>query len=138
MGTGSLIHPLFVLVYPPLSLQLADKPNETKLRLGIGSLADHGGVIEVIDTDGIDVYEHDGVPLVATGLTRGSTAAVAPVFPDGTEPGKEDLAQILMTYLSELEPPEPLSELEPPEPEPPDVVKLARSLWCRLFPRLCR
>ena len=145
MGTGSLIDPLFVLIHPPLSLQLADlqkadQPPATKLRLGIGSLADDGGVIEVIDThetDDIDVYAHDGEPLVAVGLARPSAAAFGPVLPDGTETSQEDLVQALMTCLSEAAPPDaaaPAAQLGdlrgPPGP-------VAQSPWCKLFPKLC-
>ena len=147
MGGDGLAHrPVHRAYSPATESKLAGQPPETKLRLGIGSLADHGGVIEVIDTDGIDVYEHDGVPLVATDLTRHSTAAVDPVLPDGTETSKEDLAQILATYLSEMEPePEP----EPPKPEPEPEPERERDLLrerglqrrnplCVLFPRRCR
>ena len=134
MGTGSLIHPLFVLVHPPLSLQLADQPHETKLRLGIGSLADDGGVIEVIDTYGIDVYKHDGVPLVAAGLAGPSTAAFGPVLPDGTE---TDLAQALMTCLSETGPPEAAAPPTQPEDLPGHRGPEPRPLPCKLFPWLC-
>jgi hypothetical protein len=138
VGTGSLIHPLFVLVHPPLSLQLADQPHETKLRLGIGSLADDGGVIEVIDTYEIDVYEHDGVPLVAAGLARPSAAAFGLVLPDGAETGEADLAQALMTCLSETGPPEAAAPTAPPEDRPghPGGPE-PRPLPCKLFPWLC-
>jgi hypothetical protein len=135
MGTGSLIHPLFVLVHPPLSLQLADQPHETKLRLGIGSPADDGGVIEVIDTYGIDVYEQDGVPLVAAGLAGPSAAAFGPVLPDGTETDK-DLAQALMTCLSEAASPGAVAPTAQPGDRPPP--RGFRSPWCRLFPKLCQ
>jgi hypothetical protein len=135
VGMGSLIDPLFVLFYPPLSRQLADQPHETKFRLGIGSLADDGGVIEVIDTYGIDVYEHDGVPLVAAGLAKPSTAAFGPVLPDGTE---ADLAQALMTCLSETGPPEAAAPPTQPEDLPGHgVPNPTDPLPCKLFPWLC-
>ena len=155
VGTGSLINPLVVLVNPPLSLQLAGQPPATKLRLGIGSLADDGGVIEVIDTRRIQVVVYDGVPLVAIGLARHSTAAVDPILPEGTETDKEDfteadknaLAQALITHLSETAPPDAvaptaqpeafLSEPSKPEPSEPDEWPLC-SPWCRIFPRLCK
>ena len=154
MGTGSLINPLVVLVYPPLSLQLAGQPPATKLRLGIGSPADHG-VIEVIDTRAIQVVVHDGVPLVAIGLARPSAAAVDPILPEGTETDKEDfteadrkaLAQALMAYLSKAAPPDAVAPTAQPEaflPEPtkpkpfdPEEWPLC-SPWCKMFPRLCK
>jgi hypothetical protein len=134
MGTGSLIHPLIVLVDPPLSLQLANKPDVPKLRLGVGSLADDGGVIEVIDADGIDVYRHEEVSLVAVGLARPSAAAFGPVLPDGTETDK-DLAQALMTCLSEAASPGAVAPTAQPGDRPPRGF---RSPWCRLFPKLCQ
>ncbi len=141
-GTGSLIDPLVVLVHPPLSRQLAGQPHAAKLRLGIGSLADPGGVIEVIDTSDIEVYMHDGTPLAATLLARPSTAAVDPVLPEGTESGKEDFteadrnhwAQTLMTYLAEAAPPDAVAPTAPPPgpwPSPTDPP------WCGLFRILC-
>jgi hypothetical protein len=154
VGTGLLINPLVVLVRPPLSRQLAGQPPTTKLRLGIRSPADHG-VIEVIDTRGIQVVVHDGVPLVATGLVRRSKAAVDPILPEGTETDKEDfteadrkaLAQALVTYLSEAAPPDAVAPtarpeaflLEPSEPEPSEPGERPLcSPWCRIFPRLCK
>ena len=105
--------------------------------MGIGSLVDHAGVIEVIDTRGIDVYVHDGVPLVAATLAKSSTATVNQLLPAGTETidtetiDKEDLAQILTTYLSHL------SE-EPPLQRVKRAVIAGRSPWCPAFPTRCK
>lgn len=135
-GTGSLIDPLFVLIHPPLSLQLANQPPATKFRLGIGSPANDGGVIEVIDVREIDVYEHGGVPLAAVSLARPSAAAFGAVVPDGTEPGEADLVRALTTYLDEAT----TSDAVAPAAQPGDLpgAPTPFNSWiCRVFPKLC-
>lgn len=136
MGTGSLIDPQVALVHPPLSQELANQPDATKLRLGIGSLANDGGIIEVIDArEIIDVYEHDGVRLVAIELAKPSAAAFDPVFPDGREPSKkEDLVQAVMTYLEEATPPDAVAPAAQPE-YPPETPTPFNSWFCKLRPK---
>jgi hypothetical protein len=138
VGTGSLTDPEFVLVDLSLSQELATQPDAPKLRLGIGSPANDGGVIEVIDvSDVIDVYELDGERVVALELARPSAAPFDPVFPDGGVPSeKEKLMRAVITYLKKATPPDdagastgPRGDLKGP---PPPVFY---SWFCRLHPK---
>jgi hypothetical protein len=143
VGTGSLIDPLFVLINPSLSpllsAQLATQPDAPNLRLGIGSLANDGGAIEIIDVrEIIEVYEHDGERVVALELARPSAAAFDPVFPvGGTVPSEEkDLVQAVSTYLEKATPPDdagastgPPADLQGP---PPPVFY---AWFCKLKPK---
>ena len=135
MGAGSLIDPLVVLADLPLSRRLATQPDATKFRFGIASLANDGGIIEVIDgREIIDVYEHDGERFVAVGLARPSAAAFDQIFPDGTEPREEDLVQAVKTYLDKATPPDAAAPAAQPEDLPETPVP-DNSWFCKLHPK---
>lgn len=136
MGTASFIDPLVVLADPPLSRRLATQPDATKFRFGIASLANDGGIIEVIDGREIiiDVSEHDGERFVAVGLAGPSAAAFDQIFPDGTEPSEENLVQAVKTYLDKATPPDAAAPAAQPD-DPPETPAPDNSWFCKLHPR---
>jgi hypothetical protein len=135
MGTASLIDPLVVLADPPLSRRLATQPGATKLRFGIASLANDGGIIEVIDgREIIDVYEHDGERFVAVGLAGLSAAAFDQIFPDGTTPSEENLVQAVRTYLDKATSPDAAAPAAQPD-DPPETPSPDNSWFCKLHPK---
>jgi hypothetical protein len=134
VGTGSLIDMLVALVCPSPGVELGDKPDAAKLRFGIGSLGDDGGIIEVIDGDGIiDVYEHGGVPHFAVVLASASAAAADQIFPDGTKPSEENLERAVTTYLDKAAPPDAAAPAAQPKNLPlPGAPK--GSWYCHIKP----
>jgi hypothetical protein len=96
VGTGLLVHPLLVLLRPPLSGRIAAGHGPTGLRLGIASPAEPG-IVEVIDADRVHVEtrEEPGEPLVALELC-GAAASPTDEVPtlDGARDRNEAIAAL--------------------------------------------
>ena len=138
VGSGSLVHPLLVLLHPPLSGQLADRGDvATRLRLAIGSFDDTHSVVEVIDVQGVHVAETSGDdPLIAVSLARAASSSPMPLVGVTADADRDFLVDAIRQHLAQAP--------TPVDVRSEDELGGAASDWstwpCRIFhppPRWC-